>query len=57
MSELFDETEEEVLSVDVDELVADDFEISPSDARRRLENMLAEKKLREELEDFLEGNE
>ncbi|CEG58718.1 PA3496 family putative envelope integrity protein [Legionella fallonii] len=60
MSELFEEDEEEVIEV-VDDF--DDVEIdteiteTPSaslDARRRLENMLEEKRLREELDDFLD---
>lgn len=60
MSELFEEDEEEVIEV-VDDF--DDVEIdteitdAPSaslDARRRLEKMLEEKRLRDELDDFLE---
>ncbi len=60
MSELFEEGEEEAIEV-VDDF--DDVEIdaeiteAPSaslDARRRLENMLEEKRLREELDDFLD---
>lgn len=60
MSELFEEEDEEVIEVVDDfEEVEVDTEITetPScslDARRRLENMLEEKRLRDELDDFVD---
>lgn len=63
MGDLFDDEEEleqavedEVeLDLDMDvELEQDDYQSSPAEARRRLESMLAEKKLRDELEDFFD---
>ena len=61
MSELFDEDEDKVIvaeeDVDLDEaddVVLEDGERQTADARRRLENMLEEKRLRDELEDFLD---
>lgn len=59
MSELFDDAEDKALEngedefVEADELIADSGPAS-SDARRRLENLLEEKRLRDELEDFLD---
>lgn len=60
MSELFDDDEEKELIAD-DELIEEAEEIIPetrqrptSDARRRLENLLEEKRLRDELEDFMD---
>ncbi|CDZ76904.1 hypothetical protein BN59_01183 [Legionella massiliensis] len=58
MSDLFDEeddlvegefvnTEDEVVDIDVNESTT-------LDARRRLENMLEEKRLRDELDDFVD---
>ena len=61
MSELFEEDEEEVVEVveDFEEIVEVDPEITETangnlDARRRLENMLEEKRLRDELDDFVD---
>ena len=60
MSDLFEEDEVEVIEVVEDfEEIDDETEISevPSqglDARRRLENMLEEKRLRDELDDFVD---
>lgn len=64
MSELFDDedkaldTEDESLEVetvvDIEGVVLEHPEDSISDARRRLENLLDEKRLRDELEDFLD---
>jgi hypothetical protein len=61
MSELFEEDEEDVIEVVDDfEEVEVDTEITeiPNggslDARRRLENMLEEKRLRDELDDFVD---
>ena len=69
MSELFDENEEdnvlvsedEVADTDVEDDIADEVEISQEtqqipaiDARRRLESLLEEKRLRDELEDFID---
>ena len=61
MSELF-EDEEEKESIAEDEFVEVEEVVSNSrqqqrpnaDARRRLENLLEEKRLRDELEDFLD---
>lgn len=59
MSNLFDEDEEDL--VDEDEFIGADgiSELSVDkdsclDARRRLENMLEEKRLRDELDDFID---
>lgn len=69
MSELFDENEEdnvlvsedEVADTDVEDDIADEVKISQEtqqipaiDARRRLESLLEEKRLRDELEDFID---
>ena len=61
MSELFEEDEEEVIEVveDFEEIIEVDTEITETpnsnlDARRRLENMLEEKRLRDELDDFVD---
>ncbi len=57
MSELFDEEElvEGELFVNAEEEVKIDVdENSTLDARRRLENMLEEKRLRDELDDFVD---
>jgi hypothetical protein len=53
MSELFDIDDEEQ-PIEEEALVQDTYKSSPSDARRRLERLLAEKKLRDELEDFFD---
>ncbi len=61
MSELFEEDEVEVVDT-VEEFAANDVEVEVElvetsnaglDARRRLENMLDEKRLRDELDDFV----
>ena len=63
MSELFDDDEEDKALDSVDELEdaedAEDAVLDPrqrpsSDARRRLEKLLEEKRLRDELEDFFD---
>lgn len=59
MSELFedadeDEDEDENQLAEVDEVVIDTYQPSPSDARRRLEALLADKKLKDDLEDFFD---
>lgn len=61
MSELFDDEEDKVLVAEDELLETPDEEVvietrpkSGSDARRRLENLLEEKRLRDELEDFLD---
>lgn len=60
MSDLFEEDENEVIEVvddfdDVDvELEEMEIVNSGLDARRRLEHMLDEKRLRDELEDFVD---
>lgn len=60
MSELFDDEEgKEFLEVEddfvdtEDEIFAETY-ISHKDARKRLENLLEEKRLRDDLEDFLD---
>ncbi|HAT1821863.1 TPA: hypothetical protein I8Z14_002428 [Legionella pneumophila] len=60
MSDLFEEDEEEVIEVvdDIDDVEVDTEIIEAPgvslDARRRLENMLEEKRLRDELDDFVD---
>jgi hypothetical protein len=59
MSELFEEEEQEVIELveEFDEVEVESEIIEPSgglDARRRLENMLEEKRLRDELDDFVD---
>lgn len=60
MGDLFEEEDNEIeqpLDLDVEveeELIEDDYQASPSAARRKLEALLAEKKLRDELEDFFD---
>jgi hypothetical protein len=57
MSELFDEedlVEEELIVNSEEEVKIDVDENSTLDARRRLENMLEEKRLRDELDDFVD---
>jgi len=60
MSELFDDEEEdkelstEDAFVDVEEVILDNRQRPTSDARKRLENLLEEKRLRDELDDFLD---
>jgi hypothetical protein len=61
MSELFEEDEAVVIEVveDFEEIEEVDTEIEETpngilDARRRLENMLEEKRLRDELDDFVD---
>lgn len=60
MSDLFEEDEEEIIEVidDFEDVEVDDEIIetpgSGLDARRRLENMLEEKRLRDELDDFVD---
>lgn len=59
MSELFDDEDdkEPLLEEDEDEeeaLVDEELDTPTLDARRRLEDLLEEKRLRNELEDFLD---
>lgn len=60
MTDLFEEDEEEIIEVedDFEEVEVDtEFTDMPGnglDARRRLENMLEEKRLRDELDDFVD---
>ena len=63
MSELFEENEDKIIVTDDDEVEvdaeADCVEVDPGehpafDARRRLESLLEEKRLRDELEDFID---
>lgn len=59
MSELFDDEEEKVLVAEEEFSEPEAIEVDTrqrgtSDARRRLENMLEEKRLRDELEDFVD---
>lgn len=57
MSELYDDEEKELITedafVDTDEAILNSSH-SISDARRRLESLLDEKRLKDELEDFLD---
>jgi hypothetical protein len=57
--ELFENEEDKVIAADeeaveVEEVVVEPRQRHGADARRRLENMLEEKRLRDELEDFLD---
>jgi hypothetical protein len=55
MSELFDEDDtliEESFEADDNEVTIDTSEANTLDARRRLEKMLEEKRLRDDLDDF-----
>lgn len=60
MSELFEESEDEVIEVNEDfdevDVEAELVEAANNglDARRRLENMLDERRLRDELDDFVD---
>lgn len=58
MSELFDEEKESLNEEEFvegeEEVVLEDIEDASLDARRRLENLLEERRLRNELEDFLD---
>jgi hypothetical protein len=60
MSDLFEEDTEEVLEVEesFDDLQVDDegdpSDVGGLDARRRLESILEEKRLQEELDDFID---
>lgn len=57
MSELFDEedlVEGELFENSEEEVIVDIDETPTLDARRRLENMLEEKRLRDELDDFVD---
>jgi len=60
MSDIFDEEEDDLVETDTFESSNDVIDIgnvtenSTLDARRRLENMLEEKRLRDELDDFVD---
>ncbi len=54
MTELFDDEEQPIEIEEEEEVIEDDYQVSPSEARRKLEELLAEKKLRDELEDFFD---
>ena len=54
MSELFEDDDDEIQPIEPDVVIVDTYKPSPSDARRRLEALLAEKKLKDELEDFFD---
>ena len=59
MSELFDEEVEKSLVIDSTDEIEEEVSLnlkseSSFDARRRLERLLEEKRLRDELEDFLD---
>jgi len=53
LSEAEAEVETEV-EIEVEKIIQDSRQRPSSDARRRLENLLDEKRLRDELEDFLD---
>lgn len=55
MTECIEENDDPLLE-DEEESVQDNYQSSPSEARRRLESLLAEKKLRDELEDFFDAD-
>ena len=58
MTDLFDDEEGKELATDdaIENipLIVEQRQRSPADARRRLEHLLEEKRLRDELEDFLD---
>lgn len=59
MSELFDDEDDKVLSTEDEIVEEEDIEVDPrpktsSDARRRLEDLLEEKRLRDELQDIFD---
>ena len=59
MSELFEDEEEKDLIaedefVDEEDILGEQSSYSTSDARRRLENLLEEKRLKNEIEDFFD---
>ncbi len=59
MSELFDDEEDKVLVtedeiVEAEDVIVGNRQRPMSDARRRLENLLDDKRLRNELDDFLD---
>lgn len=58
MSNLYDEEDKELMSedefVEADEVILDSRSDTSTDARRRLEKLLDEKRLQEELDDFLD---
>jgi hypothetical protein len=60
MSDIFEDDEEEVIEIgeEFEDVEVDPEEVDATgvslDARRRLENMLEEKRLREELDDFVD---
>lgn len=58
MSELFDDEEKDIIAedefVEPEEVIVDTRHGSDASARRRLENLLEEKRLQDELEDFLD---
>ncbi|KTD79369.1 PA3496 family putative envelope integrity protein [Legionella waltersii] len=60
MSDIFEDDEEEVIDIgeEFEEVDVDPEEVDATgvslDARRRLENMLEERRLREELDDFVD---
>lgn len=59
MSELFDDGEEKMLIIEdeleeTEDIVDEDIDPPLSDARRRLEKLLEEKRLRDELEDYFD---
>lgn len=61
MADLFDDSDEKELEEEfageeevIEEVIFEAQEAEPSDARRRLESLLEERRLREELDDFLD---
>ncbi len=60
MTELFDDSDEEKAVivdddlVEVDPVIVDVRQRPTSDARRRLEDLMEDKRLRDELEDFID---
>lgn len=63
MSELFDDADEDKVFIvdddlgDADDVVAvETRQRVPSDARRRLEDLMEDKRLRDELEDFFDDD-
>lgn len=58
MTEMFEDIDndnEQLCSeIEPEEVVHDTYKASPSEARRRLERLLAERKLRDELDDYFD---
>lgn len=52
MTDLYEDDEEENQTTEQEELPIDTYQPSSAEARRKLEELLAEKRLKDELDDF-----